>query len=92
MKKNIVYLFLAVIAFINTACDSTEDKVGTATLHVRLTDAPGDFSAVFIDIKGVEINASSVDEKENWVTLENTKAGVYDLLKLTNGINTLIAS
>ena len=56
-------------------------------LAVRMTDAPGNFDAVLIDVQSIEITGSGGSA----VTL-NTTAGIYNLLDLTNGINTLIAT
>src|SRR5687768_4491988 len=93
MKKNFSALLVALCLFGMTACNKDQETVGKATLQVRLTDAPGDYEAVYIDLQGVEINASETsDETAGWVRLKNTQAGVYDLLKLTNGLDTLLAS
>lgn len=59
-----------------------------AHLRVRLTDKPGDFQEVNIDIQEVQIKAG--DEDAEWMTIE-TRTGIYDLLKLTNGLDTLLA-
>lgn len=59
----------------------------TSRLEVRLTDSPGDYQEVNIDVQSVQVNASAGNS--GWVTLD-TKAGVYDLLKLTNGLDTLL--
>jgi hypothetical protein len=62
----------------------------TARLDVRLTDAPGDFEEVNIDIQEVQINATDSQNK-GWKSLE-IKKGVYNILELTNGIDTLLSS
>ena len=61
----------------------------TSRLEVRLTDSLGDFDAVNIDIQGVEVNSSNANS--GWVSLDIAK-GVYDILKLTNGLDTLLGS
>lgn len=86
MRKFIGFFVLSMIAL---ACDTNEQQ--TARLEVRLTDAPGDYEAVNIDIKGVEIHTSDGSPESGWMAL-NVEAGVYDLLKLTNGIDTLLAT
>jgi hypothetical protein len=93
MKNNFSALLIAMSILSFTACNKDKDGTGTATLQVRLTDAPGDYEAVYVDIQGVEINATNTnDETSGWVKLKNIKPGIYDLLKLTNGLDTLIAS
>jgi hypothetical protein len=54
---------------------------------VRMTDVPGPYNAVNIDLQGVAITGN--DGKE--VTM-NVHAGIYNLLNFSNGIDTLIAS
>jgi hypothetical protein len=54
-----------------------------------LTDAPGDYEAVYVDIQGVEVNAGS--EEGGWKQLEINK-GVYNLIEFTNGMDTLLAT
>lgn len=80
-------LWLVLVAAIGlTACSSDEQS---ARLEIRLTDAPGDYEAVFVDIQSVEINAESGES--GWKQLEVNK-GVYNLLDFTNGMDTLLAT
>ena len=70
------------------SCTSENSK--NAFLQVRLTDAPGDYQEVNIDIQDVQVNA---DENSNsgWKSL-NVRKGVYNLLEFTNGLDTLLGS
>jgi hypothetical protein len=86
MKWLNVFWILVVGLFV-FAC-SDEDNQKKAKLEVWLTDAPGDFEAVNIDVQAIEIN-SDANSENGWQTLE-TKKGVYNLLNLTNGLDTLI--
>lgn len=88
MKKNLFLALAAFAALSMTSCN--KDNEGTARLQVRLTDAPGDYQAVHVDIKGIEINGG--DGESGWVALKNVRPGVYDLLKLTGGLDTLLAT
>lgn len=83
MKNIFVFLFLSIVW---VACDTDTQ---TARLEVRLTDAPGDYEEVNIDIQDVQVNGS--DGNSGWVSLDVEK-GVYDLLELTNGLDTLLGS
>lgn len=74
-----------VAVFFMTACS---DDPKNARLEVRLTDAPGDYEAVNIDIQGVEIHSNAGG---GWQSL-NIEAGVYNLLELTNGLDTLLGA
>ena len=41
-----------------SACSKNDDEgTGTSRMEVRLTDAPGDYEKVLIDIRSVEIHA-----------------------------------
>ncbi len=85
MKKTGMFVGLALSVFLFFSCNNANEA--TSFLEVRLTDAPGDYDEVNIDIVDVQVNSGSDDG--GWKSLEVTK-GVYDLLKLTNGIDTLL--
>jgi hypothetical protein len=72
------------------ACSDNESK--TATLHVRLTDAPADFQQVNIDIQSIRIHNDLGEQESGWRTLVLLEPGVYNLLELTNGLDTLLAA
>lgn len=77
-----------------TSCDDNEETAdGNARLQVRLTDAPADYEHVYIDVQEVRINTETEEEmegEEGWQTLDNVQPGIYDLLELTNGKDTLL--
>ncbi|MGL2967449.1 DUF4382 domain-containing protein [Flavobacterium sp. XGLA_31] len=87
--KKIVLMFAAVSAFAITlySCSSDSSSSDSYTYKVRMTDAPGPYSEVNVDIQSVEVIGSNGQS----VTL-NTNAGVYNLLDFTNGADTLIAT
>jgi hypothetical protein len=64
---------------------------GKARLEVYLTDDPADYDQVVIDIKDVQINVST-DSSEKWQSLSTVKGGSYDLLRLVNDDDTLLAN
>jgi hypothetical protein len=63
----------------------------SAHLNVTMTDSPGDYDKVNIDLKNIEIHTSEGEQNSGWIAL-NTKQGIYNLLELTNGIDTLIGN
>ena len=84
MKTNrFIYLFLIILVGLS-ACDS-EDK--TARIQVWLTDSPGDYQEVNIDIQEVNVHA----DEGGWISLTMINKGVYNILDLTNGLDTLLA-
>lgn len=90
MKKQVKRLLTSAVAvivavFFMTAC--SDDAAKNARLDVRLTDAPGDYQEVNIDIQGVEVH----NEAGGWQSLD-IEEGVYNLLEFTNGLDTLLGS
>ncbi|MCU0444535.1 MAG: DUF4382 domain-containing protein [Microscillaceae bacterium] len=90
MKINFLsYIFLILSSLGWLACNQDPKA---ARLEIRMTDAPGDYSEVNIDIQEIRINVSDSPNDENgWIKLQNTRTGVYNILKLTNGLDTLLA-
>lgn len=68
--------------------EGTAGSTGTSQMDIMLTDAPGDYEKVFIDLQEIEVNI----EGSGWVKLTPTRPGIYNLLDLANGIDTMIAS
>lgn len=81
--------------------DSDGSSSEMANLSIRMTDAPGDYDAVFIDVQGIEIQLEADDdldatdddgtEGSEWVTVDDVNTGIYDLLELTGGVSQLLA-
>jgi Domain of unknown function (DUF4382) len=93
MRKNLVVLtliFSALSVFTFISCKKESTSNGSARLQVFLTDDPGDYQAVYIDIKDVQINVTG-DTSSGWQSLQGVNAGVYDLLKLVNDEDTILA-
>lgn len=91
MKKS---LFLPVMTgilatIILIACQKDNSENQNTTLKVKMTDAPILADSVIVDIRQVRVNFR--DDSSGWVDL-NTYAGVYDLLQLQNGVDTLLAA
>jgi hypothetical protein len=72
------------------SCSKSDNNNGKARLQVALTDDPGDFKAVYIDIRDVNINYSENDDN-GWQSLDGVKKGEYNLLDLVNDKDTLLA-
>lgn len=78
---------LSVVALL-ISCDSFDKN---ARVEVWLTDAPGDYQEVNVEIEGVEIHASENDNGKGWKALDVDKR-IINLLDLTNGKDTLLGS
>ena len=70
-----------------TSCQK-DNKSDATHLKIRITDNPYQPSAVNVDIK--EVNVKLNNDSSGWTQLE-THAGIYNLLDLQNGIDTLLA-
>lgn len=93
MKKfaGLLLAFVAVTMFFSCSDDdSTSDQ--NAKVKISLTDAPGDYEKVFVDVIDVKIKANAAADDEGWVSLAGVQAGRYDLLSLTGGITQLLAN
>lgn len=94
MKKFRLFLFLFALVGGLVSCSSDDDASGSkdkARLMVKLTDAPGDYRHVWVEVKDVMIKSSTEgSDEEGWKSLENVKTGRIDLLSLTGGITELL--
>ncbi len=92
MKKNLLLIGTAVlIAAVSFVSCKKDNPNNTSTLHVRLTDAPTAFEEVNVDIREVKVKFSDDSLNTGWVTL-TTFPGVYNLLALQNGVDTLLGT
>jgi hypothetical protein len=87
-KRSITSAAVILIALTGlfSACDKNNDRT---RLDIHLTDNPYNAQQVNVDIKEVRVNMTS--DSAGWQTIQ-TIPGVYNLLDLQNGIDTLIAS
>ena len=87
MKK---IVFGAMVGLVFAACSKDSIEEGT-TIKVRMTDAPIAAEEVNVDIQQVRVKfRDDPDSTSGWADL-GTTAGVYNLLGLQNGVDTLLA-
>lgn len=75
--------FLVLSLFLFTACQDDEKS----KIVIRLTDSPGDYTKVNIDIRSIEVHGEN-----GWESLPNVNDGVYNLLDFTDGRETILTS
>ncbi len=118
MKTKHTLLGLAIVAMglavAFTGCSkstSADVPAGTQNLSLYLTDGPGLYDKVFIDVKSVKVlvdtsSNTRLHDRYDWdangrgIRLDsslvwqdgNVSAGVYNLLALSNGIDTVLSS
>ncbi len=79
-------VILSFIGILTTSCSKNEKNEGTSTLSIRMTDAPGNYDSVLIDLQSVEFTGNGGN------LMLNVNAGIYNLLDFVNGLDTLIAT
>lgn len=91
--KKLTSLFLAAIAITMFYSCSEDDgqNENSAQLVVHMTDAPGDYDQVWVNVTDVQIKADASTTDEGWTSVGNVKTGRYDLLSLTGGVTQLLA-
>ena len=82
INLSIIILALLIVSF---GCSESDTSQQEASLKFFLTDSPGEFQQVNIDVEGIKLimNDSIIEISSN--------SGVYNLLDFTNGKDTLIA-
>jgi hypothetical protein len=87
VTKGITYvMLLGLMVFLLPSCTKNQGNE-KSQLSVRMTDAPGNFTAVMVDVQGVEVTGSG-----GGTVMLNTHTRGYNLLNFSNGLDTLIAS
>lgn len=99
MKKRNAFLVLTTVTlgslFFLHACKKdtisgpVSNPAGMGAVKINLTDAPGDYLEVNVDIKQVRIHVADSASNDGWIDLP-TNAGIYNLLDLQNGIDTTV--
>lgn len=93
-KALMCFTAIAAMTTFNSCNDDNENNTtngGTSRMTVRMTDAPGDYDEVNVEIVDVMIKSNSSTSEEGWVSVGNVTPGIYNLLDLTNGVNVLLA-
>lgn len=90
IKNSLRWIACIMIVGWISAC-SDKNSSGNARVEVRLTDAPADYQEVNIDIQDLQIHSEGGDPNDGWQSLPVRK-GVYNLLTLTNGLDTLLGT
>ncbi|MGP8215517.1 MAG: DUF4382 domain-containing protein [Bacteroidia bacterium] len=91
MKTNVKILtaiFIGCSLVLSDSCKKSDNGAApsSATYNMYMTDSPGDYEAVYVNIVGAQAFSNG-----GWVNL-NVNAGIYNLLSLSNGKDTIIAT
>jgi Domain of unknown function (DUF4382) len=91
MKKNLV-LGAALLATAFVWSCGKDEPVANPTLELRLIDGPANYEAVNIDIQGATVHVNKDTANQNgWQPL-TVGTGIFNILRLTNGIDTLLGT
>lgn len=84
--KSKILLLIAVLCSVVVfyAC---KKESSTSTLAIHMTDAPASYDEVNVDLREVRVNFDN--DSAGWKTLV-TKPGIYNLLGLQNGVDSLV--
>ncbi|MBD3638638.1 MAG: DUF4382 domain-containing protein [Crocinitomicaceae bacterium] len=85
MKRSVKFLVLAITTALFFGC---QKYGGEGELAVRMTDAPGNYDSVMVEVETVQVHYAG---GQGWTTL-NTNNGIYDLLLLQDSVTVLIAN
>ena len=86
LKNQFFILSFIAVAGLFSACKKDNSS---STLRVKLTDNPAVYQEVNIDLVAVSVKLSK--DTTSWVELQPVR-GIYNLLGLQNGVDTLIGS
>ncbi|MGZ5188552.1 MAG: DUF4382 domain-containing protein, partial [Kaistella sp.] len=84
MKK--LQLLSAIVAAFSLSACTDDANGGSASVNVRLTDAPALYDRVNIDVQKIEFNTNN-----GWNSMNVITPGVYNLLDFRNGMDVLLA-
>ncbi|MBC7641245.1 MAG: DUF4382 domain-containing protein [Flavobacterium sp.] len=89
MKKVLFMLSAIVLGVTFNSCnkDSNSGTSSSYSYRVNMTDAPGPYDKVNIDLQAIEVTGSN-----GQTVMLNTTAGIYNLLDYSNGLSKLVAT
>jgi len=92
MKSHLIRTLVFICSFIFFySCDLGFQEAGQnpdsmSRLIIRLTDAPGDYQEVIVELVGLKVHSL----EEGWIDMEQFQSGTYDLLELQNGVEAIL--
>jgi hypothetical protein len=92
LKTILALTFVSITTVAIYSCskdNSASASAGKSRLQVYLTDDPGNYDEVVIDVQDIKVNYST-DSTNGWESLTSVNKGSYDILKLVNDKDTLL--
>lgn len=92
LKRFTGLFFAAVAATLLFSCSDDDQNKNAARVMVHMTDAPGNYDEVWVDVVDVMVKAdATASGDEGWTSVGNIDARLYNLLELTGGVTALLA-
>lgn len=88
MQPLLVYRLVSFLLLLTMMAACSDDERNTR-IEFWITDSPGDYEEVNIDVEDVLVN---VEGSDGWESLDFANQGVYNILELTNGLDTLLGT
>ncbi|MCX2746136.1 DUF4382 domain-containing protein [Mangrovivirga sp. M17] len=85
---NTTLALLLLVSFVSCS----DDEPATQLITVKLTDAPADYEEVNVDIREIYVNLGDEGDDSGWYELSGVNQGIYDLIELSNGIDTTLVT
>ncbi len=86
-KLLMTVLLAGAVVFSFYGCSKKSDSTpNTAQVSMHLTDDPGNYDHVYLDIRQIAVTVSGSSE----IILTPIRPGIYDLLRFRNGLDTLL--
>lgn len=90
-KLSIGFFLLVSLCVFFTGCNDSDDSLQQSRVTVRLTDAPGEYDEVNVEVLDVLIKNNLNADDQGWISIGNITPKVINLLDLTGGVTLLLA-
>jgi hypothetical protein len=92
MHSTLLLTLASAALLVLAGCNKTADNSSSAAkLEVRLTDAPGNFNGVVLDVRQIEVHLKDENDPSGWQTLAFTPQTI-NILDYVNGKSALLVS
>lgn len=91
MKKLILFLIPCVVIGL-MSCNKNSSAGGNSSMSVYMTDGPAAYDKLYIDVKSIQVKSSTDASENDWINIPLARPGIYNLLDLKNGIDTLMGT
>ncbi|MDU0370588.1 DUF4382 domain-containing protein [Hymenobacter endophyticus] len=91
LRRPFLYTALLAAPLYFASCSKDNDSSDSSKLEVRLIDAPGDFRAVVLDVRQIEVHTKEASSTEGWYTLPFQTQAI-NVMEYVNGKSALLTN